>query len=51
MRGGWQLPQRRSLLRNNCNGTFTDVTAESGLAVPATSSQNAVWTDIDNDGS
>jgi hypothetical protein len=50
MRGGWQLPQRRSLLRNNCDGTFTDVTASSGLAVPATSSQNAVWTDIDNDG-
>jgi tetratricopeptide (TPR) repeat protein len=50
MRGGWQLPQRRSLLRNNCDGTFTDVTVASGLAVPATSSQNAVWTDIDNDG-
>jgi tetratricopeptide (TPR) repeat protein len=50
MRGGWQLPQRRSLLRNNCDGTFTDVTTQSGLAVPATSSQNAVWTDIDNDG-
>jgi ASPIC/UnbV protein/VCBS repeat protein/PPIC-type peptidyl-prolyl cis-trans isomerase-like protein len=50
MRGGWQLPQRRSLLRNNCDGTFTDVTASSGLAIPATSSQTAVWTDIDNDG-
>ena len=50
MRGGWELPQRRSLLRNNCNGTFTDVTVESGLASPATSSQTAVWTDINNDG-
>ena len=50
MRGGWEVPQRRSLLRNNCNGTFTDVTAESGLARPATSSQTAVWTDINNDG-
>ena len=50
MRGGWDLPQRRSLLRNNCNGTFTDVTAASGLAVPATSSQTAVWADINNDG-
>jgi hypothetical protein len=50
MRGGWQLPQRRSLLRNNCNGTFTDVTVAAGLAKPATASQAAVWADIDNDG-
>ena len=50
LRGGWETPQRNSLLRNNCNGTFTDVTAESGLARPATSTQTAVWTDIDNDG-
>jgi len=50
MRGGWELAQRRSLLRNNCNGTFTDVTAEAGLLTPVTSSQTAVWTDIDNDG-
>jgi hypothetical protein len=50
MRGGWQLAQRRSLLRNNCDGTFTDVTVASGLAKPATSSQASVWADIDNDG-
>jgi tetratricopeptide (TPR) repeat protein len=50
MRGGWELPQRRSLLRNNGNGTFTDVTVASGLAVPATSSQASVWVDVDNDG-
>jgi hypothetical protein len=50
MRGGWQLAQRRSLLRNNCDGTFTDVTTASGLAKPATASQAAAWTDIDNDG-
>jgi len=50
MRGGWELAQRRSLLRNNCNGTFTDVTAKAGLMTPVTSSQTAVWTDIDNDG-
>ena len=50
MRGGWELPQRRSLLKNNCDGTFTDVTAAAGLAVPATSSQTAVWADVDNDG-
>ena len=50
LRGGWELAQRKSLLRNNCDGTFTDVTAASGLAKPATSTQTAVWVDIDNDG-
>jgi hypothetical protein len=50
LRGGWELAQRRSLLRNNCDGTFTDVTFAAGLAKPATSSQTATWTDIDNDG-
>jgi tetratricopeptide (TPR) repeat protein len=51
LRGGWEeLPQRKSLLRNNCDGTFTDVTVESGLATPATATQTAVWADIDNDG-
>ena len=48
LRGGWQLPQRKSLLHNNCDGTFTDVTSASGLAVP-TSTQTAAWVDIDND--
>jgi hypothetical protein len=37
LRGGWEIPQRMSLLRNNCNGTFTDVTKESGLMGPASS--------------
>jgi hypothetical protein len=50
LRGGWELAQRKSLLRNNCDGTFTDVTFASGLAKPATSTQTAAWTDIDNDG-
>jgi hypothetical protein len=51
MRGGWEeLPQRRSLLQNNCRGGFTDVTAQAGLALPATASQTAVFADIDNDG-
>jgi len=50
MRGGWELAQRRSLLHNNCDGTFTDVTAAAGLLTPVTSSQTAVWTDVDNDG-
>ena len=48
-RGGWQWPMRMSLLRNNCNGTFTDVTREAGLSVPL-ATQTAVWADIDNDG-
>ena len=50
LRGGWEVPQRNSLLRNNCDGTFTDVTAASGLAEPATSTQTAAWADINNDG-
>jgi tetratricopeptide (TPR) repeat protein len=50
LRGAWEFPQRKSLLRNNCNGTFTDITAASGLAEPATDTQTAVWADIDNDG-
>ena len=50
LRGGWEVAQRDSLLRNNCNGTFTDVTVEAGLAMPVTATQTAAWTDINNDG-
>jgi tetratricopeptide (TPR) repeat protein len=50
LRGGWELPMRRSLLRNNCDGTFTDVTKQSGLSATVSASQTAVWADIDNDG-
>jgi tetratricopeptide (TPR) repeat protein len=51
LRGAWeQVGERKSLLRNNCNGTFTDVTQESGLAKPATNTQAGVWADINNDG-
>jgi tetratricopeptide (TPR) repeat protein len=50
LRGAWEFPVRRSLLRNNCDGTFTDVTREAGLAEPATRTQTAVWADINNDG-
>ncbi len=50
LRGAWELPMRNSLLRNNCDGTFTDVTRPSGVAVPATSTQTAAWADIDLDG-
>ena len=49
LRGGWEIPQRKSLLRNNCDGTFTDVTIAAGLGQP-TSTQTAVWVDINNDG-
>jgi tetratricopeptide (TPR) repeat protein len=50
MRGGWQrLPQRHSLLRNNKDGTFTDVTKEAGINTPI-DGQVAVWADYDNDG-
>jgi len=49
LRGGWEFPQRLSLLRNNCNGTFTDVTDASGLGAPI-QTQGAAWADIDNDG-
>ena len=49
-RGAWQFPLRLSLLRNNCDGTFTDVTRESGLGSFFAASQAVVWLDIDNDG-
>lgn len=49
LRGGWEIPQRKSLLRNNCDGTFTDVTVAAGLDKP-TSTQAGVWVDINNDG-
>ena len=50
LRGAWESPQRKSLLRNNGDGTFTDVTASSGLASVVTGTQAAVWVDFDNDG-
>ncbi len=52
-RGSWQLQTDNyppsSLLKNNGNGTFDDVTIESGLLFfhPASS---ATWADFDNDG-
>jgi FG-GAP-like repeat/ASPIC and UnbV len=53
LRGGW-LPgkfgkQPNSLLRNNGDGTFTDVTIESGL-LSFHPTQTAVWKDFNNDG-
>src|SRR5271165_1715680 len=52
LRGGWwgksgQYPM--SLLRNNGNGTFDDVTEEAGL-LSAHPTQTAAWADYDNDG-
>lgn len=43
---------RNTLYRNNGNGTFTDVTANSGLGgkPPGTLSVGAAWFDYDNDG-
>ncbi|OWK37769.1 CRTAC1 family protein [Fimbriiglobus ruber] len=49
-RGAWiQHAVRPSLLRNNGNGTFTDVTEEAGLLDPV-NSISASWADYDNDG-
>ncbi len=53
MRGAWMYEagqMRSSLLRNNGDGAFTDVTLEAGLAHPAYPSQSAAWADFDNDG-
>ena len=50
LRGGWEFPERMSLLKNNCDGTFTDVTDASGLGDTLVASQTAVWADINNDG-
>ncbi len=52
LRGGWKgkfgnIPN--SLLRNNGDGTFTDVTKESGL-LSFHPTQTATWADFNNDG-
>jgi hypothetical protein len=49
-RGAWlEHPMRPTLLRNNGNGTFSDVTREAGLMDPV-NSNCAAWADFDNDG-
>jgi len=53
LRGAWLYDDgqiRNSLLRNNGDGTFTDVTRRAGLAMPARPTQTAAWGDFDNDG-
>jgi hypothetical protein len=49
LRGGWESPYRLSLLRNNGNGVFDDVTVPAALGEPI-ASQSAAWGDYDNDG-
>ena len=49
LRGGWETPYRLSLLRNNGDGVFGDVTVTAGLSEPI-ATQSAVWGDFDNDG-
>lgn len=52
LRGAWfeqQGKQPNSLLRNNGDGTFTDVTAETGL-LSFHPTQTATWADFNNDG-
>ncbi|HXV64228.1 MAG TPA: CRTAC1 family protein, partial [Vicinamibacteria bacterium] len=53
LRGAWLGPGGRhpnSLLRNNGDGTFTDVTFETGLGDEHFPTQTASWGDYDNDG-
>ncbi len=52
IRGGWLLtavPEPNSLLRNNGDGTFTDVTQQAGL-LSYGFSHTANWGDFNNDG-
>jgi hypothetical protein len=54
LRGAWLTNgfgnQPSSLLRNNGDGTFTDVTTESRAAVLIIPTQAATWADFNNDG-
>jgi len=52
LRGGWKkeyVNEPNSLLRNNGDGTFTDVTKKSGL-LSFHPTQTATWADFNNDG-
>ena len=53
LRGAWLFEQGRhpnSLLRNNGDGTFSDVTLDAGLCDENYPSQTASWADYDLDG-
>jgi hypothetical protein len=49
VRGAGEQPMRLSLLRNNGDGRFEDVTFQAGLGEPIASGA-AAWGDYDNDG-
>ncbi len=52
LRGAWKMEfgnEPNSLLKNNGDGTFTDVTVESGL-LSFHPTQTATWNDFNNDG-
>jgi hypothetical protein len=52
LRGGWKTEMgnhHNSLLKNNGDGTFTEVTIQSGL-LSAYPTQTATWNDFNNDG-
>ena len=53
LRGAWLEQAGRhpnSLLRNNGDGSFTDITFEAGLGKVQYPTQTAAWGDYDNDG-
>jgi len=53
LRGAWfrlSGRQRNSLLRNNGDGTFTDVTREAGVALPEAPVHSALFFDYNNNG-
>ncbi len=53
LRGAWMADGGRhpnSLIRNNGDGTFTDVTFDAGLGEIHYPTQTAAWADYDNDG-
>jgi VCBS repeat protein/ASPIC/UnbV protein len=50
MRGGWESAIRNSLLHNEGEGRFRDVTRTAGLSSGAHATHSAAWADYDNDG-
>ena len=50
MRGGWESAIRNSLLRNEGDGRFRDVTRTAGLSSGAHATHSVAWADYDNDG-
>ncbi|MEZ5339035.1 MAG: CRTAC1 family protein [bacterium] len=53
LRGAWLMDDGRvrdSLLRNNGDGSFSDVTLTCGMNLPGAPTQAACWHDFNNDG-